>query len=264
MRPPPELVEAIFDAAIDDALWPEVVARMTAWVGGAVGGLQVRELTPRLRMQMFTSGLDPAFGRSYEEVYFRLDPHLSRVSALRQGESVLSSDILDDEAYERTAYYQEWVRPQGLHDLQGSTILRDRKRIVSFATFGAVGTRFDASTLARMQALVPSLARAFRVRTALQEVAELRALASTKPSPDQGAALRNPSGLASQLPDDEQLAALPPSLQPVAQALVAGLSDKEIADTLSMSLSTTRTYVTRTLRKLGVKSRRELLLRVPA
>jgi DNA-binding NarL/FixJ family response regulator len=175
---------------------------------------------------------------------------------------VLSSDILDDEAYERTAYYQEWVKPQGLHDLQGSTILRDRKRIVSFATFGAMGTRFDASTLARMQSLVPHLARAFRVRTALQEVAELRALAHTKPSPEPGGQGSSP-GLATQLPDDERFAALPPSLQPVAQALVAGLSDKEIADTLGMSLSTTRTYVTRTLRKLGLKSRRELLLRVP-
>lgn len=111
---------------------------------------------------------------------------------------------------------------------------------------------------------MPHLARTFRVRTALQEAAELRSLASTKPSPEPGAAPRHSPGLAAQEPDDERLGALPPSLQPVAQALVAGLSDKEIADTLCMSLSTTRTYVTRTLRRLGVNSRRELLLRMPA
>src|SRR4029079_14538619 len=55
--------------------------------------------------------------------------------------------------------------------------------------------------------------------------------------------------------------ALPPALRPVAEALERGASDKEIAESLQLPLATARTYVSRTLRRLGLKSRRELLLR---
>jgi hypothetical protein len=57
------------------------------------------------------------------------------------------------------------------------------------------------------------------------------------------------------------LEALPPALRPVTEALQLGLSDKEIAERLQLPLATARTYVSRTLRRLGAKSRRELLLR---
>lgn len=55
--------------------------------------------------------------------------------------------------------------------------------------------------------------------------------------------------------------ALPPALRPVAEALERGASDKEIAESLQLPLATARTYVSRTLRRLGLKNRRELLLR---
>ena len=44
-------------------------------------------------------------------------------------------------------------------------------------------------------------------------------------------------------------------------SLELGLSDKEIADRLQLPLATARTYVARTLRRLGVNSRRELMVR---
>ncbi len=52
---------------------------------------------------------------------------------------------------------------------------------------------------------------------------------------------------------------LPPSLRRVAAQLADGLSDKEIAEALMMPLATTRTYVARVFRALGVTSRRELM-----
>ncbi|HKO95025.1 MAG TPA: LuxR C-terminal-related transcriptional regulator [Polyangiaceae bacterium] len=58
-----------------------------------------------------------------------------------------------------------------------------------------------------------------------------------------------------------QLDALSPALRSVAEALALGWSDKEIADRLQLPLATARTYVSRTLRRLGATSRRELMLR---
>ena len=54
---------------------------------------------------------------------------------------------------------------------------------------------------------------------------------------------------------------LSPALRRVAQCLLLGMSDKEIAERLELPLVTARTYVSRALRRLGVKNRRELLAR---
>jgi DNA-binding CsgD family transcriptional regulator len=55
------------------------------------------------------------------------------------------------------------------------------------------------------------------------------------------------------------LDALSPRLKEVAEALVEGLSDKEIALRLDISLASARTYTHRVLQKLGLQSRRELI-----
>ncbi len=52
---------------------------------------------------------------------------------------------------------------------------------------------------------------------------------------------------------------LPPSLRPIFALVAQGLSDKEIATSLNMPLTTVRTYVTRAFRKLGVHDRREII-----
>lgn len=52
---------------------------------------------------------------------------------------------------------------------------------------------------------------------------------------------------------------LPPALARVADLLVEGLADKEIAQQLDLSLSTARTYVARVYRRLGVHGRGQLL-----
>lgn len=54
-------------------------------------------------------------------------------------------------------------------------------------------------------------------------------------------------------------ASLPPALRPVAQGLLEGLTDKEIAMRLSAPLWTVRTYVARVRARLGAASRRDLI-----
>jgi DNA-binding NarL/FixJ family response regulator len=53
-------------------------------------------------------------------------------------------------------------------------------------------------------------------------------------------------------------ALLPPSLARVADHVVRGASDKEIATELGASISTIRTYVRRIYERLGVRSRVQL------
>ncbi len=64
------------------------------------------------------------------------------------------------------------------------------------------------------------------------------------------------------IPVPATLADLPPSLRQVAERLLEGLSDKEIASALDIPLATVRTYVARIFRRLDVHSRSELVRRL--
>jgi len=58
---------------------------------------------------------------------------------------------------------------------------------------------------------------------------------------------------------EELLEGLPPSLSKVAELVLAGLSDREIADQTGLTYRTVRTYLSRLYRRVGVTSRAELL-----
>jgi hypothetical protein len=346
--PPADLLATMFAAISQESRWAEVVARATAWVGGAAGGLQIRRLAPELSMSIATSGIDAAFGESYGREYFRLDPHLEHVEKLPARGTLLSRDLLEDGAYRRSAFHAEWVRPQGLHDLQGAVLLRTDELLVTFATYAAAGRRFDRGTKARLDALVPSLAQAVKISLDLQDLAaarrtiaaaeEARRLVAVRVDRQLRLAravddtftiaslpftihraevravdpacqadleravsaavggitacvwLRDPTGRRREVTivpalaegaltracvdlliwidaDDEPAPSfreLPPSLQRIAARLARGVSDKEIAVDLGMPLPTVRTYVARVLRRLGARSRRELMRRQPA
>jgi DNA-binding NarL/FixJ family response regulator len=89
-----------------------------------------------------------------------------------------------------------------------------------------------------------------------------------------GSALRNPSRHAERaaitrlhhdgaslylvLPRTATGAELPPSLARVADLLVQGMSDKEVARSLGLSARTVRTFVSRIYARLGVSSRIQL------
>lgn len=60
--------------------------------------------------------------------------------------------------------------------------------------------------------------------------------------------------------ENDPLDALPPSLREVADQVVLGLTDKEIAEKTGRPYATVRTYVSKTFKKLGVHSREELIV----
>jgi DNA-directed RNA polymerase specialized sigma24 family protein len=117
-------------------------------------------LQPVPAISAITTGTDPAFQRAYLEHYFRVDPHLQRVSALGPGKVLLSREVITDDELLATEYYNDYCRPQCLNDLQGAVLIRDSARFVTFATLSSRQRRFDDSTRARLDMLLPHLARA--------------------------------------------------------------------------------------------------------
>lgn len=348
---PAPLLCAIYEASAAPALWPQVIERATAWVGGVAGCFQARRLGPQLESMLVSTGIEDHQHQAYLEHHFKNDPHLTHIAALPVLRSLLSCEVLRDAELLRTEYYNDFWRPQQLRDLQGVVLIRNRHWGVSLATFAGNDRVFDESTRARLDALAPHVERALSMgfyfdgmaaaEPALHQAAQMRAVCvvrvdaalcilddvgspidddrlrggcaalvvahnrlSTRSAAEQdrlraavtlaiegvasthvfgrGAGALSvafaPGPRASPFSSErcasivfarvadartEQAAhtfeALPDSLRAVASSLARGLTDKEIALELGYSLTTTRTYVTRVMRRLQVNNRRELM-----
>jgi hypothetical protein len=170
---PIDIVSSIYDAATDATSWSRVLTRLTSWAGGVAGGFNVRRSWPEVSTTQTWVGLEPKFERAYTEHYFRFDPWAERAAALPEGRTMLSREVISDEELQRTAFWNELVRPQGFRDLQGAMLLRDEHRMVTFAMFRPEGQTFDETTRTRLDALIPHLTRALRLALSLDEHGDL-------------------------------------------------------------------------------------------
>jgi hypothetical protein len=342
LLPPDGLIGSLYQCLLEPGTWPEVVRDITAFCGGMMGALQVRRLAPELSTAMVSSGVEPAFHQAYVEHHYRHDPHLQRASSLTEGQTLLSREVLPDEDFCRTPYYNEYCRPQGIRDLMGVMLVRNEERAVSFATYAAESRSFDERDRRRLQRLVPHLSRVVKLTLeqeqrrgmlgaleaaqlatgtavmvvdqslrvhgssgavqhwlgqpgACLEVRQGKLMAGAAQACLQAAVLRAFQGHTAHLeleptilvtPADSKscfaapglvnvillpscdaetspaLRELPPALRAVARLMARGAADKEIASMLGMTLPSARTYAARVLKRTGVQSRRELMLRI--
>jgi DNA-binding NarL/FixJ family response regulator len=165
----------MYETLTRQSLWPSVVRDITAFAGGTIGALQIRRLGPKPTTAMISSGLEPAFHQAYVEHHYLHDPHLQRAASLTEGQTLLSRDVLSDEDFQRTPYYNDYCRPQGIRDLMGVMLLRDAELAVSYATYAPDSRSFDERNRASLQRLVPHLSRVVRLTLERERVGCLKA-----------------------------------------------------------------------------------------
>ena len=107
------LVEAIYDAGLQPALWNDVVVRINEFVGGRACGLFSKDSISKFGVTHYYCGADPHYIQLYSDTYSRFDP----LTILpRFGHVVSIPDLVRFDEYRRGRFYQEWLRPQGCID----------------------------------------------------------------------------------------------------------------------------------------------------
>ena len=111
-----ELITAIYDAALDGALWPEVLSEIVEFVDGRVAGLLTRHSTkPQVAVQ-WQAGGDPHYMRLYADTYSRLGPLAT--SPPGPVERIVGiPGLMPYEEFRRGRFFREWAEPQGLIDV---------------------------------------------------------------------------------------------------------------------------------------------------
>jgi hypothetical protein len=106
-----DLVGAIYDAALDAQLWPDILNR----IGDAVGGPQVvfGIYDPANGLvNMLAPRTDPDIMRSLVD-WAPTNPALPCIASYPPGKVFNGADVISPDEFTGTAFYQDWWRPAG-------------------------------------------------------------------------------------------------------------------------------------------------------
>jgi DNA-binding CsgD family transcriptional regulator len=170
-----DVIETIYDAGLEPALWNDAVVRIRDFVGGKACGLFSKDSISKFGLTHYYCGADPDYIRLYSETYCKYDP-LSRLPPYGKVASI--PDLVDYDDYRRGRFYQEWLKPQGCNDAANVVLEKSSRPILMTVLSGK--RMVDEEMRRRIALIVPHANRALMInRTIELRQAEATAFAET-------------------------------------------------------------------------------------
>jgi DNA-binding CsgD family transcriptional regulator/PAS domain-containing protein len=160
----PDLIEEIYDAALEPALWNDVVVSINDFVGGQACGIFSKDSTNQSGLTHYYCGADPHYIKLYAETHSRFDP-LSTLPPL--GQVVSIPDLVDYDEYRRGRFYQEWLRPQGCVDAANVLLEQSSSTSAVLLTVLSGAHMIDEEKRRRIAQIVPHVQRALLINKAI-------------------------------------------------------------------------------------------------
>jgi DNA-binding CsgD family transcriptional regulator/PAS domain-containing protein len=182
VEPVSSLIADIYDAALDAALWVDVLGKTRDFVGGSAAVLYSKDTTRKnASISYDDGGIDPYYKRLYLDEYVKCDPSTSAEVFAAIEHPLATADLIPYDEFLQTRHYREWARPQGLVDHLRVAL---EKSATSIAFFGVFRDRrkglVDDEMRRRMRLVAPHVRRAVLVGSAMErKSAEAAAFADT-------------------------------------------------------------------------------------
>jgi DNA-binding CsgD family transcriptional regulator/PAS domain-containing protein len=171
-----DVIGGIYDAALEPARWPDALGRMAAHAEAESAAAIVVDLSGAAVGFMAVAGADPRALDDYAAHYARSDPWTAFLGNRPAGRAIVSQTVMDDAAFERTEFYNDFLRRHGLFHAMGGFVVRSGS--LAFLT-GVLRSRergaFQAAELARLKAVFPHLGRAARIHRQLAQAGGIAA-----------------------------------------------------------------------------------------
>jgi DNA-binding CsgD family transcriptional regulator len=176
------LIGDVYDAALDVSLWPAVLDKVRAFVGGQAAVLCWKDAVTKCGCADYQDGgLDPQYVQLYFQKYIKMDPFSTGQFFAEIGQPVAISDLIPAADIAGTRFYNEWVRPQALVDCVVSPL---HKSLTSAALIGVFRHErhgaADGESRCRLRLIAPHLRRAGLIGKAIDlKTTEAAAFADT-------------------------------------------------------------------------------------
>lgn len=160
------LIERIYDAAVDPERWPAFLEALAARYPGGQGVLyRVSES----EADVLTAGWERCWTEAYNAHYGVVNPWLPGVRARPVGVTNTAEAFVRPSDLQRTEWYNDFLKPQGLDTGVGATLMSEHGRVVGVSVLCANhnGEGLSPALVGRVAACVPHLVRAIQVNRAL-------------------------------------------------------------------------------------------------
>ena len=163
-----EIVQLIYEAALDFNRWPAVLERLADEVGASVACL-VRQDYAKSEGAMIMVRTDPKFAQLYADYYVRLNVFAQRVGNRPPQTLVTDRMFLSKEDLSRTEFYNGFMQPQGVHSLLNMFLLADGERgtRIALARSPQAG-EWEEQHIERLRHLAPHAHRAAAINRQLE------------------------------------------------------------------------------------------------
>jgi DNA-binding CsgD family transcriptional regulator/PAS domain-containing protein len=170
-----DVVGGIYEAALEPAKWPDALGRLADEFGAQSAAAFVVDVSIAEVGFIAVSGLDPRLIDDYIAYYAQVDPWNEYLGRRASGGPIVSQTVMDDQAFERTEFYNDFLRDQNIFHAMGGFVVRSGA--LAFLC-GVQRPRergaFAAADLQRMKELFPHLERAIRIHRRLAREGGLR------------------------------------------------------------------------------------------
>jgi len=155
-----DLIEQIYDAALEPALWNDVVVSINDFVGGHACGIFSKDSSSQSGLTHYYCGADPHYIQLYSQTYARFDP-LTTLPPL--GQVVSIPDLVNYDEYRGGRFYQEWLRPQCCVDAANVVLEQSSSNCAVLLTVLSGARMIDDDRRRRIAQIVPHAHRALLV-----------------------------------------------------------------------------------------------------
>src|SRR3982751_6925954 len=129
------LIGDVYDAALDQSLWPGVIERAAHFVGGIGAALFSKDASGQFGDVKYDVGIDPHYEQLYFDKYVGLDPATTGHLFAEAGEPFSTYDLISHAEFTKTRFFQEWVRPQVLVDFATAVLDKSMTSVTMFGFF---------------------------------------------------------------------------------------------------------------------------------
>ncbi len=119
-----DLIAAIYDAIIDPSTWDEVVKRIVEATKSVSGALFLHIHETNAAHVSAMHNYDPFYIKAYVETWHQHNPLLAGAASTAPGELRSCTSITQTDTFKASAFFNEFLRPQGYADAVGVGLLR--------------------------------------------------------------------------------------------------------------------------------------------
>src|SRR6267142_2936255 len=153
----PDVIEEIYDAALEPALWNDVVVSINDYVGGQACEIFPKDSADQSGLTHDHCGAHPHYIRPYAKTHSRFDP-LTTLPAL--GKVVSIPDLVNYDEYRSGRFHQEWRQPQGCVDATDVVLEQSSRNCAVRLTVLSDERMIDGEMRRRIAQIVPHVQRA--------------------------------------------------------------------------------------------------------